>query len=70
MTYVDADVWLLKSPRPVFEEFERSGKSVFITRHAYAPEYDQADVTGEFCVQFVVFERGRSAAVKNPQTAM
>lgn len=64
VTYVDADTWLAHSPAPVFEEFERSGKSVLITRHAYAPEYDQADVTGEFCVQFVVFERRRSVAVR------
>jgi hypothetical protein len=64
VTYVDADTWLARSPAPLFEEFERSGKSVFITRHAYAPEYDQADVSGEFCVQFVVFERSRSVAVR------
>jgi hypothetical protein len=64
VTYVDADIWLAKSPRPVFEEFERSGKSVFITPHGYAPEYDQADVTGEFCVQFVIFDRVRSQEIR------
>jgi hypothetical protein len=64
VTYVDADIWLAKSPRPIFEEFERSGRSVFITPHGYAPEYDQADVTGEFCVQFVVFDRERSRALR------
>lgn len=63
VTYVDADVWLLKSPQPLFEEFERSGKSVFITSHGYAASYDQADITGEFCVQFVIFDRVRSNEV-------
>jgi hypothetical protein len=64
VTYVDADVWFAKPPQTIFEEFERSGKSVFITPHGYAPEYDQADVTGEFCVQFVTFDRLRSEAVR------
>lgn len=64
VTYLDADLWLSKSPRPVFEELERSGKSVFVTPHGYAPEYDQADVTGEFCVQFLTFERERGAQVR------
>jgi hypothetical protein len=64
VTYVDADAWFAKSPRPVFEDFERSGKSVLITPHGYAAEYDQAHVTGEFCVQFVTFERARSVAVR------
>jgi hypothetical protein len=64
VTYLDADVWLLKPPRPLFEEFERSGKCVFITPHGYASSYDQADVTGEFCVQFVTFDRVRSAGIR------
>src|ERR1700730_2189583 len=33
VTYIDADMYLLKSPRPIFEEFEGSGKAVLITDH-------------------------------------
>lgn len=57
VTYLDADLWLRASPLPLFEELQRSGKSVLITDHAYAPEYDQSHKTGQFCVQFVCFTR-------------
>lgn len=64
VTYVDADVFLLKSPRPIFEEFERSGKAVLITDHAYDAEYDQAATSGQYCVQFMTFVRDRSEHVR------
>lgn len=58
VTYLDADVWLRKNPAPLFGELEASGKQVLITDHAYAPEYDQAATSGQYCVQFVTFMRG------------
>ena len=64
VTYIDADVFLLKSPRPIFEEFERSGKAALITDHAYDPEYDQAASSGQYCVQFMTFVRDASEAVR------
>lgn len=57
VTYLDADMWLRRSPAAVFGEFERSGKSVLITDHAYAAEYDQSHRTGQYCVQFMTFDR-------------
>jgi hypothetical protein len=64
VTYVDADVFLFQSPRPIFEEFERSGKAVLITDHAYDPEYDQSAVSGQYCVQFMTFVRDASEPVR------
>jgi len=64
VTYVDADVFVLRSPREIFEEFERSGKAVMITDHAYDAEYDHAAVVGQFCVQFMTFVRGSSEPVR------
>ena len=64
VTYIDADLWFRKSPLDVFEEFEASGKSVLITDHAYAPEYDQSATSGQYCVQFMVFTRGRGEVVR------
>ena len=64
VTYLDADVWLTGSPAPIFAELERSAKSVLITEHGYAPEYDQTPVAGKFCVQFMTFVRGDSDAVR------
>jgi hypothetical protein len=64
VTYVDADTWLVRSPKPVFDEFDASGKSVQITEHAYAPENDQAHTSGRFCVQFMTFVRDRGEPVR------
>ena len=58
VTYLDADLWLRKNPAPLFGELALSGKQVLITDHAYAPEYDQAATSGQYCVQFVRFTRG------------
>lgn len=64
VTYLDTDMWFRKNPRPIFEEFERSGKSVLITDHAYAPEYDQSASSGQFCVQFMTFCRDSGETVR------
>jgi len=57
VTYIDADMWFRKSPSPIFLEFELSGKQVLITDHGYAPEHDQSATSGQFCVQFMTFNR-------------
>lgn len=57
VTYLDADMYLLRSLRPVFAELEASGKAVLITEHAYAPEHDKSATNGRFCVQLVTFTR-------------
>lgn len=57
-TYVDADLCFFASPRPLFAEFERSGKDVLITEHAYDPRYaGKARRNGRFCVQFITTRR-------------
>jgi hypothetical protein len=58
VTYLDADLYFLKSPAPIFSEFEASGREVLITEHGYAPEYDQTPTAGRYCVQFVPVVRG------------
>jgi hypothetical protein len=65
VTYVDADTWLCRSPAPIFDEFNASGRAVLITEHGYAPEYDQSHSAGRFCVQFMTFVRGRGEAVRS-----
>jgi hypothetical protein len=64
VTYLDADVWFRQDPRPIFEQLDRSGKSVLITEHAYPPEFDQSKSSGRFCVQFLTFERLRGECVR------
>jgi hypothetical protein len=64
VTYVDADLWFRRPPTEVFREFEASGKQVLITDHAYAPEYDQSAIAGQYCVQFMTFNRDASEPVR------
>ena len=56
-TYLDADLWFLKSPAPIFNELEAANKGVLITSHNYSAEYDQSSRSGKFCVQFLTFYR-------------
>ncbi len=64
VTYLDADLWFLRDPAPIFRELEASGKQVLITDHAYAPEYDDAASYGRFCVQFLTFNRDGGEIVR------
>lgn len=65
VTYLDADVWFLKSPSEIFQSFDVSGKGVLITSHAYSPEFDQSASAGRYCVQFVSFLRDRGEEVRS-----
>lgn len=64
VTYVDADIWLRKSPSPIFEELEKSTKYVLITDHSYAPEYDLSATSGQYCVQFMTFYKEEGEVVR------
>jgi hypothetical protein len=64
VTYLDADLWFRRNPAPIFEEFAASGKTVLITDHHYAPEYDRSASSGQYCVQFMTFRRGSSEPVR------
>ena len=64
VTYIDSDLWFLKSPIPIFNELEISKKKVLITDHAYSPEYDQSSEFGQFCVQFITFSRLNGEVVR------
>lgn len=64
VTYIDADLWFRKKPSIIFHEFEASEKDVLITDHAYAPEYDQSEKSGQYCVQFMTFTRQGGETVR------
>ena len=64
VTYLDADMYFMKSPKLLFYEFEKSGKAVMITPHNYAPQYDQSSKSGKYCVQFIIFKRYESENVR------
>jgi hypothetical protein len=63
VTYLDADLWFRKSPNPILREFEESRKSVLITDHAFAAEFDQSALFGQYCVQFMTFKRDMAGEI-------
>jgi hypothetical protein len=65
VTYLDADLYFLKSPAAILNEFDESGGSVLVTEHAYDPIYDRSKTHGRFCVQFVTFVRDRSEHIRS-----
>jgi len=64
VTYVDADVWLLRDPSLAFCSFQHSSAAVQITEHAYAPDHDQTATSGRYCVQFLTMTRAGSEPVR------
>ena len=65
VTYIDADLWFLQSPKPIFDEFDSSAKHVLITDHSYSPQYDQSARSGQYCVQFMIFTRTGGELVRD-----
>ncbi len=53
-TYLDADLCFYSNPQILLEEM--GNKSVLITEHRYSSQYNQAEKSGKYCVQFVTFK--------------
>lgn len=64
VTYLDADLWFLRPPELIFEEFSNSKKAVLVTEHAYLPQYDQSASSGVFCAQWITFVRNQSESLR------
>src|SRR5258706_1290303 len=60
VTYLDADLYFFEHWAALLAEFERSGKHVLITEHAFAPEYAEKEKYGRFCVQFMLFRNSEA----------
>ena len=53
VTYIDADIFFFMDPKEIFNQMKNN--SVIITPHRYSKQYDQTDISGKYCVQFVSF---------------
>lgn len=53
-TYIDADMLFMSDPHVLIDEMGTD--SVLITEHRYTKEYDQSDLSGKYCVQFVTIK--------------
>jgi len=63
LTYVDADIFFYKKISPIFDEFKKSDKDVFITEHGYHKDHDKTQTSGKFCVQFLTFKNNDIAEI-------
>jgi hypothetical protein len=61
LTYLDADLFFFRDPKILLDEFTESDRDVLVTEHAYAPKYEQSQVAGKFCVQFLTFRNTNTA---------
>ena len=59
MTYLDADLYFFNDPHILLNEMKDAGKDVLITKHNYAPEYDQSERSGIYCVQYLTFRNNQ-----------
>ena len=55
VTYLDADLCFYSKPSVLLDELNNSECSVLITEHRYTPRYNQSEITGIYCVQFMTF---------------
>ncbi|REA63045.1 glycosyl transferase [Dyadobacter luteus] len=53
-TYLDADLLFFSDPKVLTDEMGEN--DVLITRHNYSKEYDQSELSGIYCVQFLTFK--------------
>jgi hypothetical protein len=64
VTYVDSDVWFVKSPQQILQEMTQASADSLITPHAYSPEHESNIRFGIYCVQFMPFTRTGSLAIR------
>ena len=57
-TYLDADIYFFSDPEVLFQELKEND-SVIITDHRYSPQYDQTEISGRYCVQFMFFKKDK-----------
>jgi hypothetical protein len=62
VTYVDADVWFLRSPSELLDQL--GGGSILVTEHGFPGRHRQywEARSGRFCVQFLTMTRDESAS--------
>ena len=53
-TYLDADMFFYKDPSILLSEM--GSNSILITEHRYTKDYDQSEISGKYCVQFMAFK--------------
>lgn len=52
-TYIDSDIYFYADPVDLINEM--GNNEILLTLHRYTPKYDQTELSGKFCVQFMTF---------------
>ncbi len=55
IAYLDADLYFYSSVEPIY--LEMADRSIAITEHKFSKEFEDREVNGRFCVQWVGFRR-------------
>ncbi len=53
-TYIDSDLFFFSDPQVLIDEMGEN--DVLITSHRYSKQYDQTELSGKYCVQFMTFK--------------
>ena len=61
LIYLDADLYFFNDPKILIAEL--GDKDIMITSHRYTKKYDQAAVSGKYCVQFIIFKNNKNGLV-------
>jgi len=59
LIYLDADLYFFNDPKILIAEL--GDKDIMITSHRYTRKYDQAAVSGKYCVQFIIFKNNKNS---------
>ena len=55
----------MKSPDEIYKDFQETKKDILLTKHNYSPKYDKSEISGKFCVQFLIINREGYDIIKN-----
>mgnify|MGYP001276216048 CR=1 FL=1 len=65
VTYVDADMYFLKNPKFLINNFIKSKKKILFTRHDFNDDQMFKEKNyGKFCVQFMTFKKNGSELIR------
>jgi hypothetical protein len=60
-TYLDADMLFYKDPMILLDEI--GSNSILLTEHRYTKDYEQSEISGKYCVQFICFKNDSNGII-------
>lgn len=63
-TYIDADLYFFRDPKPLFDEIRKAGANIVITEHRFKNSWNGRRLcrrSGRYCVEFNYFDQSENA---------